>query len=324
MMEVLASGIGEYRPPDPDGFRRFIRDNKPKGLVDKLMSAREAVERFVHDGDYISYDCNVFVRGPSALLREIIRQGRRNLWAAAKFTAHDVTLLVAAGCVTRVDVGWLEVGPVIHQAMREGRVRFVEWTNGALAYRHLAGAMGVPFLPMRYLGGTDTFLRSGAKLVRDPFTGQNIVLVPAINPDVALIHVHQADRYGNARVFGPGIAPRETAMSAKRVIISTEELVDIEEIRRQPGRTTIPYYMVDAVVHLPFGGYPGAVQGLYRADLEHLLEFGAAQMQGRMAEYLDKWIYSVSSHEEMLEKRVGQEKLARLREAETIREGYYQ
>ena len=323
-MQVIASGGGEYRPPDPDAFRRFIRDNKTRAQVDKVTSAGEDVERFVRDGDYLSYDCNVFVRGPSALLREIIRQRRRDLWAAAKFTAHDVTLLVAGGCVTRVDVGWLEVGRVIQEAMNEGRVQFVEWSNGALAYRHLAGAMGVPFLPMRYLGGTDSFLRSGAKLVQDPFTGQNIVLVPAINPDVAIIHVHQADRYGNARVFGPGLAPKETAMSAKRVIISTEELIEPEEIRRQPGRTTIPYYMVDAVVHVPFGCYPGAVPGLYRADLEHLMEFGISQMSGRMAEYLEKWVYSVASHEEMLEKRVGQEKLARLKEAETIREGYYE
>ncbi len=322
-MEVLASGIGEIRPPDPDGFRRHVRD-KPRGLVNKLMSEQEAIARFVQDGDYLSYDCNVFSRGPTSLLREIIRQRRRDLWVAAKFTAHDVTLLVAGGCVSRVDVGWLEVGRVIQEAMNEGRVQFIEWSNGALAYRHLAGAMGVPFLPMRYLGGTDSFRQSGAKLVRDPFTGENVVLVPAVNPDVALIHTHQADVYGNARVFGPGVAPRETAMAARRLIVSTEELIDTDEIRRHPQRTTIPYYMVDAVVHAPFGCYPGAVPGLYRADLEHLLEFGAAQMQGRVAEYLDKWVYGVASHREMLDKRVGQEKLARLREAETIREGYYE
>lgn len=323
-MEVLTSGIGEYVKPDLDAFRRHVRHNKPRALHDKLMTEQEAVSRFVKDGDYVSYDCTFFLRGPSSLLREIIRQRKKELWAAAKFTSLDVTLLVAGGCVSRVDVGWLEVGPVIQEAMREGRVKFVEWSNGALAYRHLAGAMGVPFLPMRYLGGTDSFQRSGAKLVRDPFTGGNIVLVPAVNPDVALVHAHQADRYGNARVFGAGIAARETAISARRVVISTEELVEIDEIRRKPGLTTIPHYVVDAVVQAPFGGYPGAVQGLYRADLQHLMEFGMSQTAGRMGEYLEKWVYSVSSNEEMLEKHVGQEKLDALRAAETVREGYYQ
>lgn len=323
-MEVITAGIGEYIEPDLDAFRRHVRDNKPRALQDKLMTEQEAVSRFVKDGDYLSYDCTIFLRGPSALIREIIRQRKKELWAAAKFTSHDVTLLVAGGCVTRVDVGWLEVGPVIQGAMREGRVKFVEWSNGALAYRHLAGAMGVPFLPMRYLGGTDSFVRSGAKLVSDPFTGQNIVLVPAVNPDVALVHAHQADRFGNFRVFGAGIAPKETAMSAKRVIVSTEEIVEIDEIRRRPGLTTVPHYMVDAVVHIPFGGYPGAVQGLYRADLQHLMEFGMSQTTGRIGDYLEKWVYSVFSNEQMLEKHVGQEKLDALRAAETVKEGYYE
>ena len=322
-MQVIAAGRGECRKPDPDGFRRFVRDHKPRGQVDKVISCREAIDRFVHDGDYLSYDTNVMVRGPSALMREIIRQKKRDLWVAAKFTAQDVTLLVAGGCVSRVDVGWLEVGPVIQEALNEGRVKFIEWSNGALAYRHLAGAMGVPFLPMRYLGGTDSFLSSGAKLAQDPFTGENVVLVPAINPDVALIHVHQADRFGNSRIFGPGIAPVETAAAAKRVIISTEELVEPQEIRRAPGLTSIPYYMVDAVVDAPFAAYPGAMPGVYRADLPHFMEFGAAQTSGRMSDYLQKWVYGVSSHEEMLEKLVGQPKLDQLRDAETVREGYH-
>ena len=321
-LEVLDSGIGECRAPDPNGHRRFIRDNKTRDLVDKRMPAREAVERFVHDGAYVSYDVNILRRGPSILFREIIRQRRRDLWVAAKFGGLEVTMFAAAGCVSRVDVGWLEVGTVLNKAINEGRVKFVEWTNGALAYRHLAGAMGLPFLPMRYLGGTDSFRQSAAKLVKDPFTGDNIVLVPALNPDVALIHVNQADCYGNARVFGPGIAPRETAMSSKRLIITAEEIISADEIRRDPGRTTIPHYLVDAVVHAPFGAYPGSMPGLYTADREHLMGFGALQIQGKVAEYLDRWVFAFPDEETMLEALVGRDKLERLREAETIREGY--
>ena len=278
----------------------------------------------MRDGDYVAYDCNVWVRGPSSLLREVIRQRKRDLWIAAKFTAHDATLLVAGGCVSRIDVGWMEAGRVIQEAMNAGRVQLFEWSNGALAYRLLAGALGVPFLPLRYVGGTDVFRFSGAKLIEDPYTGQAVCLVPALNPDVALIHVNQCDEFGNARIFGSGIAPVETAMASRRLVLSTEEVVDNEEIRRHPQRTSIPYYMVDAVVHAPFGCYPGSVPGLYGADVAHLMEFGAAQVQGKMEEYLEKWVFSVSSHEEMLERLVGSEKLEQVRAQETIREGYYE
>ncbi len=320
---ILDEGVGAFRPPDPDGMRRFVRDNKDRRLVDKRMTEQDAVSRFVEDGFYVSYDTNVWRRGPSSLMREVIRQRKRDLWLAAKFSTHDATLLTAGGCVTRIDVGWMEVGRVITEAMNAGRLKMYEWTNGALAYRHLAGALGVPFLPLRYVGGTDVFRNSGAKLIEDPYTGQPVCLVPAVNPDVALIHVNQCDMYGNARIFGPGLAPVETAMASKRVILSTEEIIDSEEIRKHPGATMLPYYLVDAVVHAPFGCYPGTVPGLYRADLQHLMEFGAAQVQGKMDEYLEKWVFSVASHTEMLEKRVGLEKLNLLRAEETYTEGYY-
>jgi len=320
---VLAEGTGTFLQPDPDAHRRYIRDNKEKGLVSKVMSEAEAVKRFVDDGDYVAYDCNLWVRGPAALMREIVRQKKRELWIAAKFTAHDATMLVAAGCVNRIDVGWMEVGRVITEAQAAGDVQLFEWSNGAMTYRLLAGSLGVPFLPLRYLGGTDVF-KTGTKLIEDPYTGNPINVVPALNPDVALVHVNQCDEYGNARIFGAGLQPVETAMAAKKVIISTEEIVSTDEIRKDPQKTRIPYYAVDAVVHVPFGGYPGTVPGLYKAHLEHLMESGAAQMQGKMDEYLDKWVHSVSSNEEMLEKHVGQEKLAVLKAEETIKEGYYE
>ncbi len=323
-MNVLAAGTGVFKPPDPDGFRRHVRDHKERRLVSKVMSEQEAIERFVHDGDYLSYDCNVWKRGPASLFREMMRQHKRDLWIAAKFSLHDATLLVAGGCATRIDVGWMEVGRVIREAQAAGRVQLFEWSNGALAYRHLAGALGVPFLPLRYVGGTDVFNFSGAKLIEDPYTGEPVCLVPAVNPDVALIHVNQCDEFGNARVFGPGLAPVETAMSSKRVVLSTEEIIDTEEIRRHPQQTAIPYYVVDAVVHAPFGCYPGSVPGLYGADLPHLMEFGQAQVQGKMDEYLEKWVFSLSSHDELLEKHVGKEKMEQLRAQETVREGYYE
>jgi glutaconate CoA-transferase subunit A len=323
-MEVLAAGVGEFRPPDPDGLREYVRTQKQRKAVDKLMTEHDAVSRFVSDGDYVAYDQNIASRGPTSLFREIIRQRKKNLWVCAKFTWSDVTLLAAGGCVSKVDVGWMETGPVLNQALQKGDIEFIEWTNGALSYRLLAGAMGVPFLPMRYMGGTDSFARSAAKLVEDPYLGKPVCVVPALNPDVGIIHVHQCDVHGNARVFGAGVAPLEIAMASKKLIISTEEIIDNEAIRRQPQRTTIPYYFVDAVVVAPFGTYPGSVPGLYGSDIQHMLEFVAAQAQGKMDEYLEKWVHSVASHEEMLEQRVGVKKLLELRQEETVREGYYE
>ncbi len=323
-MEVLASGIGEYRQPDPDGFREYVRTHKERRLVNKVMTEQDAISRFVEDGDYLAYDQNVAVRGPTSLFREIIRQRKKDLWLAAKFTWADASMLAAGGCVSKIDVGWMATGAVLDQAVRKGEIKLIEWSNGALAYRFLAGSLGVPFLPMRYLLGTDTFTQSGAKAIEDPYTGQRICLVPALYPDVSIIHVHQCDIHGNARVMGAGVAPVEIAMCSKKLIISTEEIIDNEAIRRQPQRTTIPYYLVDAVVVAPFGSYPGSTPGLYGGEIEHWLEFAAAQMQGKTDEYLEKWVFSVASHEEMLDKRVGAKKLLKLRQAETVREGYYE
>jgi glutaconate CoA-transferase subunit A len=183
--------------------------------------------------------------------------------------------------------------------------------------------MGVPFLPCRSLVGTDTFVRSGAKVVEDPFTGKRVCLVPAVNPDVAIIHVNQADEFGNCRIFGPSVAPLETAMASKRVIVSTEELIPGEDIRKDPGRTTIPYYLVSAVVHAPYGAHPGTCPGLYAYDAEHLDEFFAARSDEQMQAYVEKYVLGTRDHAEYVEAVGGEKRMLELRERETITEGYY-
>lgn len=321
-METLYDGVGEFRFTDPDEIRGWMRTHKRREFVDKTLSEAEAVRRFVADGDYVSFDFSSFTRGPLVLIREIIRQGRRDLWYCAKFTMMESTLLAAAGACSRIDVGFLGLGDTLNRAVEEGKIRVSEWTNGTLTLRHLAGGMGVPFLPTRALLGTDTLKYSGAKVVKDPFGGKPIALVPALNPDVGLIHVHQADVYGNARCFGPGVAPLETAMASRKVIISTDEIIDHDDIRKDPGKTTIPYFLVDAVVYAPFGAYPGGLPGVYEMDFEHLAEYNALERQGNVKAYLDKYVYSVGSHLEMLEQRVGLARLNDLRRRATIKEGY--
>lgn len=321
-METLVEGVGESRFADPDEIRGWMRTHKRREFVDKILSEAEAVARLVADGDYVSFDFSSYTRGPLALIREIIRQGRRDLWYCAKFTLMESTLLVAAGACSRIDVGFMGLGDTLNRAVEEGRVQVSEWTNGTLTLRHLAGSMGVPFLPTRALLGTDTLKYSGAKVVRDPFGGKPVALVPALNPDVGLVHVHQADIYGNARCFGPGVSPLETAMASRKVIISTDEIIDHDDIRKDPGKTTIPYYLVDAVVYAPFGAYPGGLPGVHEMDYEHFAEYNALERAGNLTSYLDKYVYSAKSHLEMLEQRVGLARLNDLRRRATIKEGY--
>jgi acyl CoA:acetate/3-ketoacid CoA transferase alpha subunit len=319
---IIAEGTGDYLKVDPDGYREYVRDHKNRAMVSKLMSEQEAVQKFVADGDYMVYECNYLQRGPSALIREVIRQQKKDLWLGAKFTWVAAALMVGAGCVSKLDVGFFLFGPVVEQAIREGRVKAYEYSNVVMTNRIMAGAMGLPFFPVRSFGGTDGFDHSGAKLITDPYTGDPITIVPALNPDVALIHVHQADVYGNARIFGTGISHVESAFASKKVIISTEEIIETDEIKRDPGRTTIPYYAVDAVVHLPFGAYPGEMQGRYASDMGHVIEVVGATMRGWIDKYLEKYVTSVGSHAEMMDKLVGYQRIKEITGRATIKEGY--
>ncbi|HEX6032491.1 MAG TPA: CoA-transferase [Tepidiformaceae bacterium] len=321
-LDILAEGAGSYLPVDPDGFREHVREHKNRALVPRLMSARDAVERLVSDGDYLTYECNYLTRGPNALLHEIIRQRKQNLWLAGKFTYVDVALLVGAEAASRVDCGFFLSAPVISRAIKEGRLEVFEYSNVVMTLRLQAGAMGLPFLPVRSFGGTHGFDHSGAKLIRDPYTGDPITIVPALNPDVAIIHAHQADVYGNARIFGTGISDAEAALASKKVIVSAEEIVSTDEIRRNPGATTIPYYAVDAVVEAPFSSYPGTCPGYYGSDPEGVFEIFRAVMGDGVQAYIDKWVTQFETFDEMLEKRVGLRKLLAMRGRETAREGY--
>jgi len=323
-LRIEDSGVGTVKISDPDEIREWMRDKKSRTLESKVMNEREAVENFVKDGDYVAFDLAAFIKGPFSLEREIVRQRKRNLFLAGKFSFFDCALLVAGGCVTKIDCGFIGGGTAHLRAIEKGDVEVIEWSNGAICARLLAGAFGIPFIPWRGLMGTDTFRYSGAKLATDPFSGKKVTLLPALNPDVGLIHVNQCDIYGNARTFGPGVTPIEVAMASKRVIISTEEIIDTEEIRKAPARTTIPYYFVDAVVEAPFGSHPGTVPGLYDVDFDHINEFLVAEKEPDTLErYLDKYIYNLESHQEYL-KKIGKSRLAELKKREMVREGYYE
>ena len=321
-LRILDEGQGAYLNVDPDGFREWV-GGKSRALTSKLTTASDAVARFVADGDYIDWECNYLQRGPSALIREIIRQRKEHLWACGKFTWVAIALLVEADCVDRADMGFFMGGPGLNRAILEKRLTIYEYSNVVMTNRLRAGAMGLSFVQVRSLGGTTNFRYSGAKLIDDPYTGQPTVIVPALNPDVAIIHVHQADVYGNARIFGAGITDVEAALASRKVVLSAEEIVDTEVIRHNPGLTKIPYYAVDAVVHQPFGAYPGECPGHYASDSAHVGEVFAAIHADKIGAYLEKWVGGFESDEQMLAKNVGIEGLAALERRSTRKEGFH-
>jgi acyl CoA:acetate/3-ketoacid CoA transferase alpha subunit len=280
-MNVIASGIGELiQPPDMNAFREWNR-RKSKALVDKRMSEQEAIARFVHEGDYLGTELYGTVRAPMSLTRELIRQGKRDLRLAGQGVT-ELDLIIAAGLVKAMDFTYIGlevygVSNALRRAVESGQIeKVVEWSNGGITWRFKAASMGVPFIPVRAMLGTDTFNYSAAKAVECPFTGEMVCLLPALILDVGLIHVHRADKYGNAQIDGISGFAFEMSRACKRLIISAEEIVPSDEIRRYPDRTIIPYYLVDAVVEAPFGSYPGEMCYLYERDEERIKEWVAA------------------------------------------------
>lgn len=316
-MEELQVGRGKFHFEDPDDLRDWMREHKPRGRVSKVMSEQDAIARFVSDGDYLNWE-----RSPHSLIREVVRQKKRDLWLGAKFSGLETTVLVAGGCASKIDIGWVGGGRALFGAIEQHQVEAFEWANGVMSMRLHAGSMGVPFIPIRWFGGTDNLPLSGARLVNDPYSGKPICLIPALNPDVSFIHVPQCDPFGNARIFGTSIAPTESAMASKKVIISTEEIISEDEVRAEPFKTTIPYYLVDAVVEAPFGAFPASVPGYYRGSSEHAAALVQAAGNDGMGEYLERYVHGVTSHREMLDKIVGLDALLAMRSEMTIKEGY--
>lgn len=317
-----------FTSPDADAARRVFRD-KDKKLVDKRMTVTDAVQRFVHDDDYLASGGFGGDRIATALLHEIVRQKRQNLGFAGHTATHDFQILCAGiqtgrgQLLKQVDIAYIiglearGLSPHARRVAESGDVEFCEWTNYALAVRLKAAAMGVPFLPARTMLGTDTFRRSAAKTIECPFTGITLTALPALWPDVAIIHVHEADMFGNCRIRGTSVADLELARAAKQLIVSCERIISNDEIRSDPTSTVIPYFCVDAVCEVPFGSYPGNMPYEYYSDEEHLREWLTVEQDPQAhLEFLDRMIFSCDSFEEYLQRCGGAERMAMLRELE--------
>lgn len=331
-MTRIASGAGPlFMSPDPEMARAFFQ-KKPRAQVNKVMTVTEAVSRFVHDGDYLASGGFGANRIATAALHEILRQGKRDLGFAGHTATHDFQILAAGNLdgrrlLARVDASYIVgleargLSPHARRVMQSGTVEVCEWSNYALACRFRAAAMGVPFLPVRCMLGTDTLAQSAAKTITCPFTGLPLAAVPALYPDVALIHVHESDCYGNCRVRGISVADHELARASKHVIITTERLIDNDEIRAAPHATLIPSFCVDAVCEVPCGSYPGNMPGEYFSDEEHLQHWlRVEQDEDQFREFLKQYIYDVADFAGYLRLCGGEERMKTLRARELLLE----
>ena len=323
-MSELKSGVRELvLKPDPNGAREWMRENKDMALKDKRMTEAEAVSRFVKEDDYLATELYGSCRAPMSITREIIRQGLTNLDIAGQ-GVMETELMIAAGCIRNIDLtyqGWEVYGisPVLRRAAEGGKVNISEWSNAALAWRLKAAALGVPYIPVRSMLGTDTFNYSAAKEITCPFTGMKLCALPATMVDVGIIHAHRADKYGNVQIDGITGFATELARASKKLLVSVEEIIDTEEIRTYPERTIIPWFLVDALVVAPFGSHPGEMNSYYWRDEEHLKEYmEVIKTEEGTADYLKRTVHDLPDHEAYV-KMIGKEKLDALVEARTMR-----
>jgi acyl CoA:acetate/3-ketoacid CoA transferase alpha subunit len=328
-MEILKEGKGELLGwHDPDDARDWVLKNKSRELKDKTMSVEDAVSRFVHDGDFIASGGFGHIRVSMAIVYEIIRQKRRNLAMAGKTAVHDFDIMVASGCVNKAEVAYCfghelrGLSPASRRMVENGHCKVAaETSNAGYQWRFLAGMMGIPFIPSRNLLGTDTGDYSSCKVVKDPFSGKPINLIPAAYPDVAFIHVHRCDVYGNAQIDAILVEDFELSRCARKLILTTEEIIDNEAIRKEPWKTAIPFLVVDAVVEIPYGSHPCEMPGIYYYDEEHIAEWlNLSQTQQGVDRYFDKYVFGVDSFTDYIELCGGKKKLDYLKRREFLKE----
>lgn len=290
-------------------------------MAGKRLSLRDAIAEYVHDG------MSVAIEGFTAFIcfaagHEIIRQRRRDL-ALIRMTPDLIyDQMVAAGVASKLIFSYMGnpgVGPLhcLRRAVENSvpvPLEIEEYSHYGMVGRYVAGAMKLPFFPLRsYLGSDMPRINEQIKFVNSPYDNERIAVVPPLNPDVAIIHAQRADQQGNTHLWGLLGVQKEVAFAAKKVIVVVEEVVEEAVIRSDPNRTLIPGLIVDAVVEIPYGAYPSYVQGYYDRDNAFYLEWDALSRDTQRTQaWLEEWVYGVADHAEYMRK-LGREAIERIR-----------
>jgi glutaconate CoA-transferase subunit A len=299
--------------------------NRVRPVASKVMSAEEAVRTFVWEGMRLRSG-GIAVRKPMCLLNEVVRQRKRGITLLLSGFTEDADLLVGAGCVPTLEGSYfgleaLGLAPNYRRAVEQGipqRIVIEEYSNFGMTMRFMAAAMGLPFMPIKSHLGSDlvthrSLLEKKCHVMEDPFTGETVMLLPACRADVAFIHAQRCDEAGNLQVWGQIGDDEWGSRAATHIVAEVEEVVDEDVVRRDPNRTIIPGFRVDAIVIAPYGAHPYQCQGYYDLDLEFRMMYARmAQTREGFLQYLDEWIYGTANHDEYL-KKLGFERLQRLK-----------
>ena len=308
----------EWWGPSPAEARKTVVKKK-KGLRDKRTTLKDAVGKYVKDGINLGIAGFVNTRTPIAIVHEIIRQGAKDL--TLSFQSNSICCELLAGAmildpehvsIKRVELAWwgyevIGIAPLLRYLTSNEMIEIDDYTNYGMSARFKAASMGIPFIPTRDHGGSDMELVNRGAMVECPFTGENVYLVPACHPDVAIVHVPAADMYGNCRIFGAHCTCPEIALAATHSIVTTEQIIPSENIRNYPNLTEIPYPAVDALIEQPFGCYPGACYGYYWFDMPEFQtfrnicdEFRKTGNKDKIGEYYDKYIFGCETFDDFL------------------------
>ena len=286
----------------------------------KVKSLEEAFA-VVKDGISLSMTSTHFNSVPMAAMRQVVRQRVRNLTIIpTPSSGIAIDLLIAGGCVgtvfaSYVGLEFIGLAPNFRRAVEAKKIKIRESDEASLVMGYRAGASGIPFMAMpRFYELTDLPRANpkSFKRITDPFTGQPCYAVPALQPDVAVIHVQECDPYGNARQLGGNHMEGIIAKAAKHLIITTESIRPLEETKANPTRTTIPGILVNSVVELPYGAHPGLCPARYNYDEPHLRAYAQMAKEGRTPDYLEEYVFGLRDHGAYLD-RIGASRLMALR-----------
>lgn len=299
-----------------------------KSGKDKQISLHDAVEKYLPNGSSFSFG-GLGARDPFAIAFEMIRQEKKDLTMITASGMDIANIVIGAGCIRKVEGAYVWIGSVgsglnYRRAVEKGipvKVEVEEYSNYAASLRFLAGSMNIPFMATRSMLGSDIpKYNSKIKLMDDPYTGEPVALVSAANPDVAFIHVQKADLSGNGQIWGILMNDPTIARAAKSVVITCEELVSTQEIRKMSNLTAIPGYTVDAVVKVPFCSHPMWTAGYYWCDLPFRRNFMLYnKSQETFEQWVKEWVLDTGSWQGYLDK-LGQDRLNKLMQME--RENY--
>ena len=309
-------------------------------IADKLMTADEAVSRFIRDGCQLAIGGFSITRNPMAIAYEIVRQRVRDLHIVCHSHGQALDVLIGAGCVKRLEIAYGGNGRYaptcvrFRKAVERSEIQFEDYSNFQISLRFLAGSLGMPFIPSRSGLGSDILgldgftpeVRAEPKVackkyakVQNPFReDEEVVLLPPLTPDVSVIHAQYVGDDGTVRIKGLTFVDVEQAKAADAVIVTCEEIVPRSFIREDPDENCLPAFFVKAIVKVPYGAHPTDCFNFYDYDPMHLnMYHQMAADDERFEEYLDAWVYGVRTWEEYLEK-VGVDRLLEIKANPTI------